>query len=82
MDELHNGMRALVRDALRRRKAVAQWFRSGTVRPIPEDESRSRFTELLAERTQLARERGWTESEVERDVTAAVREVRIARTRR
>jgi hypothetical protein len=41
-----------------------------------------RFRKLLARRTRLARKRGWTEEEVERDVTAALGDVRRARATR
>jgi hypothetical protein len=64
------------------REAIDEWLRSRNVRPIPEDEWRDRFEELLAQRTRLAQDRGWTEDEVERDVTAALDEVRRARTAR
>jgi hypothetical protein len=64
------------------REAVDAWLGSQKVRPIPEEEWRRRFGELLERRTKLAREHGWTEEEVERDVTAAVREVRRARAAR
>jgi hypothetical protein len=64
------------------REAVDKWLSSQKVRPIPDDEWRDRFGELLARRMRLAREREWTDEEVERDVTAALRDVRRARTAR
>jgi Ribbon-helix-helix protein, copG family len=64
------------------REAVDSWLASQNVRLVPEEEWGRRFGELLARRSAIARERGWTEEEVERDVTAAVREVRRARTAR
>jgi hypothetical protein len=64
------------------REAVDAWLGSQKVRPIPEEEWRRRFGELLERRTKIAREHSWTEEEVERDVTAAVREVRRARAAR
>jgi Ribbon-helix-helix protein, copG family len=64
------------------REAVDAWLVAQNVRLVSEDEWRRRFGELLARRTALARERGWTEEEVEQDVTAAVREVRRARAAR
>ncbi len=64
------------------REAVDAWLGSQNVRPIPEEEWRHRFGELLARRKKIAREHDWTEQEVERDVMAAVREVRRARAAR
>ena len=64
------------------RHAIDTWLSSQNVRPVREDERERRFGELLSRRRQLAGKRGWTEDEVERDVLAAVREVRKARTAR
>ncbi|SRR5712691_2071990 len=64
------------------REAVDAWLGTQNVRPIGEDEWRRRFGDLLERRVKLARDRGWSEAEVDRDVTAAVREVRRARTAR
>ncbi len=64
------------------REALDEWLASQNVRPIREDEWSRRFGDVLARRKKLANERGWTEEEVERDVTAAVREVRKARAAR
>ena len=64
------------------REAVDAWLASQNVRLVPEEEWGRRFGEMLARRSAIARKRGWTEEEVERDVTAAVREVRRARAAR
>ncbi|HEY3017246.1 MAG TPA: ribbon-helix-helix protein, CopG family [Gaiellaceae bacterium] len=64
------------------REAVDAWLGSQKVRPIPEEEWRHRFGELLERRKKIARGHDWTEQEVERDVMAAVREVRRARAAR
>jgi hypothetical protein len=49
---------------------------------IPDEKWRNRFHKLLTRQTRRTRGRGWTEAEVERDVTAALREVRKARAAR
>lgn len=64
------------------REAVDAWLGSQKVRPIPEEEWRRRFGELLERRKKIAGEHDWTEHDVERDVMAAVREVRRARAAR
>ena len=64
------------------REALDEWLASQNVRPIREDEWSRRFGDLLARRRELADEQRWTEEEVERDVMAAVREVRKARAAR
>jgi Ribbon-helix-helix protein, copG family len=61
------------------REAVDEWLGSQKVRSSLEDEWRGRFGELLARRTQLSGKRGWTEQDVERDVAAALCDVRRAR---
>jgi hypothetical protein len=64
------------------REALDEWLASQNVRPIREDEWSRRFGDVLTRRKELADERGWTEKQVERDVMAAVREVRKARAAR
>lgn len=64
------------------RDAVDTWLEANGVRPIPRDEWERRFDELLERRRRIAAERGFSEEEVERDVMAAVREVRKARAAR
>jgi Ribbon-helix-helix protein, copG family len=64
------------------REALDEWLASQNVRPVREDEWSRRFGDILGRREKLAAERGWTEEDVERDVMAAVREVRRARTAR
>ena len=64
------------------REAVDAWLASQNVRLVPEEEWGHRFGELLARRTTLAHEHDWTEEEVERDVTAAISQVRRARAAR
>jgi hypothetical protein len=64
------------------REAVDQWLRAQRARRVSEDEWELRFDALLRRRDRIARERGFDESDVERDVMAAVREVRRARTAR
>jgi hypothetical protein len=61
------------------REAVDAWLSSQNVRVVSEEDWRRRFGELLGRRAAIARERHWTEEEVERDVTDAIREVRRAR---
>jgi hypothetical protein len=64
------------------REALDEWLASQNVRPVREDEWSRRFGDILARREKLAAQRGWTEEDVERDVMAAVREVRRARAAR
>jgi Ribbon-helix-helix protein, copG family len=64
------------------REAVDEWLRAQGARRVREDEWQRRFDALLRRRDRIARERGFDESDVERDVMAAVREVRRARTAR
>ena len=64
---------ALVRDAL------DQWLAQQGVRTIDEREWERRFDSLLARRRKGAAELGLDEETVEREVMAAVREVRGAR---
>jgi len=61
------------------REAVDAWLGSQKIRPIPEEEWRRRFGEVLERRNKIACEHGLTEEEVERDVMAAVQEVRRSR---
>jgi Ribbon-helix-helix protein, copG family len=64
------------------REALDEWLATQNVRPVREDEWSRRFGDLLSRREKLAAERGWAEEDVERDVMAAVREVRKARAAR
>jgi hypothetical protein len=64
------------------REAVDEWLRAQGARRVSEDEWQRRFDELLRRRDRIARERGFDEAEVERDVMAAVRDVRRARAAR
>ena len=64
---------SLVRDAL------DQWLAEQGVRPIRRDEWERRFDVLLSRRRAGAAEQGLDEATVEREVMAAVREVRGAR---
>lgn len=67
---------ALVRDA------VDAWLSAQGVRAIPEDEWQARFDALLGRRRDVAEGRAFSEKEVLRDVTAAVREARKVRSAR
>jgi hypothetical protein len=64
------------------REAVDAWLSAQGARRVPEDEWQRRFAALLERRSRMADERGFDESEVERDVMEAVREVRRARAAR
>jgi ribbon-helix-helix CopG family protein len=64
------------------REAVDEWLDKQGVRAVPEDEWRRRFEALLRRRDRIAKERGFKKEDVERDVMAAVREVRRARSAR
>ena len=64
------------------REAIDAWLEAQGVRRIPRDEWERRFDALLARRNRTAHELGLSEEEVERDVMAAVREVRKARAAR
>jgi hypothetical protein len=64
------------------REALDAWLEQEGVRPIDEDEWQRRFGDLLTRRGQAAKKPGFSEEDVERDVAAAVREVRKARTAR
>jgi hypothetical protein len=64
------------------REAVDNWLDAQGVRRLPASEWERRFDALLNRRTRIARERGFDETDVERDVMAAVRETRKARAAR
>ncbi len=64
------------------REAIDDWLEKQGVRAVAEDEWRRRFEALLRRRDKIAKERRFTEKEVERDVMEAVREVRRARAAR
>ncbi len=63
------------------RQAVDDWLAEHGVRPIPVDEWERRFDALLERRTRIARRLKPSPARVERDVAAAVAEVRAARRR-
>jgi hypothetical protein len=64
------------------REAVDAWLEAQGARRLPQDEWERRFADLLERRDRIAKERGFDEAEVERDVMDAVREVRRARAAR
>jgi len=64
------------------RQAVESWLTAQGARRVPRDEWERRFDELLRRRERIAKEHDFTEEEVERDVMAAIREVRKARAAR
>lgn len=64
------------------RDAIDSWLESQGVRPMEGDEWERRFAELLARRAAVAEESAIQESEVERDVARALKEVREARAAR
>ncbi len=64
------------------REAVDAYLDSQGVRNLDPDEWERRFDALVADRTRVAEELGLTEERVERDVFAAIREVREARAAR
>lgn len=64
------------------RQAVDSWLSVQGVRRVPRDEWERRFEELLRRRDRIAKEHDFSEEDVERDVMAAIREVRKARTAR
>ena len=61
------------------REAVDSWLEAQGARRLSDDEWQRRFEALLDRRDRLAEERGFGEEQVERDVKAAVREVRRTR---
>jgi hypothetical protein len=64
------------------REAIDGWLEAQGVRAVSDDEWQRRFDALLARRRKLAGARPANEADVERDVLAAVREVRRARAAR
>lgn len=64
------------------RAALDDWLAQQGVRPIGRDEWERRFDELLGRRRARAEELGLEEVSVEREVMAAIREVREARAAR
>ena len=64
------------------REAVDSWLGAQGARRVTDDEWQRRFDALLRRRARIAKERGFDEADVERDVMAAVREVRRARAAR
>ena len=64
------------------REAVDSWLDAQGARRLPDDEWQRRFEALLERRDRVAEERGFDEAQVERDVKAAVREVRRTRAAR
>ena len=63
------------------RRAVDDWLADNGVRQIPADEWEHRFDALLDRRARIARRVKPAPARVERDVAAAVAEVRSARRR-
>jgi hypothetical protein len=63
------------------RQAVDSWLQEHGVSVIPPDEWERRFGALLERRSQIAAPAAASLEEVERDVAAAVAEVRAARRR-
>jgi hypothetical protein len=63
------------------RGALDRWLSDQGVEVIGQNEWERRFDGLLTRGRSRAREKGLTESDVERDVELAVREVRAARSR-
>lgn len=63
------------------RRAVDEWLEANGVRRIPEDEWQARFAALLERRERVAARVKPTPELVEREVAAAVAEVRSARRR-
>jgi hypothetical protein len=61
------------------REAIDLWLDEHGVRRVDDDEWGRRFDALLERRRKIAAGRSFSEEEVERDVMAAVREVRKAR---
>jgi hypothetical protein len=61
------------------REAVEAWLKAQSARELSRHEWERRFDELLERRTRIAKELGFSEQQVERDVMIAVREVREAR---
>ena len=61
------------------REAVDEWLERNGVRATEPDEWLRRFDALLKRREGTADSEGWTQEDVDRDVTEAVAEVRRAR---
>jgi hypothetical protein len=61
------------------REAIDEWLESNGVQPIPVDEWERRFDALIDRRARIARRVKPSPARVERDVAAAVAEVRAAR---
>ena len=61
------------------RRAVDAWLAARGASGIPEDEWERRFRRLLEGRRRTARRLRLSEDQVERDVAAAIREVRRAK---
>ncbi|MDQ2911465.1 MAG: ribbon-helix-helix domain-containing protein [Actinomycetota bacterium] len=64
------------------REALETWLEGQGVRPISDDEWQRRFESLLVRRRRTAKEQDFSADDVERDVAAAIREVRRTRTAR
>jgi hypothetical protein len=58
------------------RAAIDSWLAAQAARPASSGEWKRRFDELMRRRDRVAKERGFTEEEVERDVLEAIRAVR------
>ena len=64
------------------REAIDEWLGGQGIRFLDEDEWARRFDALLARRRAASKRRSPSQTAVDRDVAAAVREVREARTAR
>jgi len=64
------------------REAIDRWLEDQGVRTIAPNEWEQRFDALLEQRRTIAKEHDFPTDEVDRDVIAAVREVRKARAAR
>jgi hypothetical protein len=64
------------------RQAINDWLKGQGVRTVAPNEWEQRFDALLEERRGIAKKRNFAKDDVERDVLAAVREVRKARAAR
>ena len=63
------------------REAIGEWLERQGARPVGDDEWQRRFGALLARREQVTGALDLNEDQVEKDVLAAIREVRAARRR-
>ncbi|MBI2773234.1 MAG: ribbon-helix-helix protein, CopG family [Chloroflexi bacterium] len=64
------------------REAVDSWLTAQGARAIPAPEWQARFDALMDRRRRIAKGKGWTEEQVLRDATEAIRDVRSERAAR